>query len=85
MAHTFSASGTVDEAKKSLTLQAEQYVEAQVHRVKDFLHALLDEVEEGVIVSVSASGEHDGSGYRGTYHISPLNPSPTAAGATPAG
>lgn len=74
MTYSLGASGPVDQAKETLALQARQYEDKAAEHVKNFLHALLGEVESDLHVSVSASGSHDQAGYHGTFNITPITP-----------
>lgn len=76
MTYTMSASGTVDEVKNTLTLQAEQYAEDMVGHVKDLVHKALDTLIGSTGASVSVSGHTGPDGFTCSINATPHTPSP---------
>lgn len=75
MTYSLGASGTVDEVKNTLTIQAEQYASELVDHVKDLVHKVLDNLEAPHGVTVSTSGHIGTDGAQFGVSVAPLPPS----------
>lgn len=78
MTYTMGASGTVDEVRNALTMQAENYAEELVGHVKDLVHKVLDTIAPTNRVTASVSGHTGPDGFTASINVTPtMQQSPT--------